>query len=86
MQATLLHGEGCTIWKNGLLRKILGYSKLSFRRFVSFSVRRGEEEPQFFKCSTKDILLGKYGIEKTKKEPEGGPEGGPEGKVKGKAA
>ncbi len=47
-----------------MTRKRLGFGKLRFGRFISFSVRRGEEELQFFKYGDKDILSGKLCIEK----------------------
>ncbi len=47
-----------------MTRKRLGFSELRFDEFISFSVRRGEEELQFFKCGNKDILSGKLCIKK----------------------
>ena len=70
MEFTLLHGKDCTVWKgkDPLTRKRLGYSKLSFGGFISFSVKREGEKPQFFKCSAKTILSSKVSIEETKAE------------------
>ena len=70
MEFTLLYRKDYTVQKGKdlLIRKRLGYSKLSFSRFISFSVKREGEKLQFFKCNAKTILLGNVSIEETKAE------------------
>jgi len=60
--------------KDPLKRERIGCGILSFSGFTSFSVKRTGNEPQYFTCRNKDILSGKFNIEKTKNKVGGGGE------------